>query len=245
MIDDIVSGREKSELVLLEDNVTHSGGPVLKSFLTSLTQRVDKVHYFVFDPHPQKALENIPSDCLNRIEVHDGFQDIGGWLDSSSLNVNTDLVKYLENLPGHLANQVVAIVINSVSPLLLHRRAPYTCQTISRLARQIHDVDVEQILCLVHQDLHDNHDVAQLEHMCSTIIRIEPSAHPQFNFCTGILHKRLSGKIVRSLEHFNIRENYEVYDVSDVKMSFSKPPAQQETTVRIPQNIFFSGSVNA
>ncbi|KAK3583826.1 hypothetical protein CHS0354_022870 [Potamilus streckersoni] len=242
-MDDIVSGREKSEIVLIEDNIAQSGGPVLKSFLKSLSERVDKIHYFVFDPYPQKTLENIPSGCLNRIEIHDGFRDIGGWLDSSSISVNTDLVKYFDNLSGRHAKQVVAIVINSVSPLLLHRTVPYTCQTISRLARQIDTADVEQIVCLVHQDLHDNHEVAQLEHMCSTIIRIEPSAHPQFNFCTGILHKRVSGKIVRRLEHFNIRENYEVYDVTEVKMSCSKSSIKEESSIDPTANLTFNLSL--
>ena len=49
--------------------------------------------------------------------------------------MNTDLVQYLENQTGYHANHSVAIVIDSLSPLLLHRPAPYTCQVLSKLTR--------------------------------------------------------------------------------------------------------------
>ena len=70
-----------------------------------------------------------------RLVLHDGFKDVLGWNDPENLNVNTDLVQYLENQTGYHANHSVAIVIDSLSPLILHRPAPYTCQVLSKLTR--------------------------------------------------------------------------------------------------------------
>ena len=70
-----------------------------------------------------------------RLVLHDGFKDVLGWNNPENLNVNTDLVQYLENQTGYHANHSVAIVIDSLSPLMLHRPAPYTCQVLSKLTR--------------------------------------------------------------------------------------------------------------
>ena len=70
-----------------------------------------------------------------RLIVHDGFHDVLGWNNPEGLSVNTDLVHYLENKPGCHSNHSVAIVIDSLSPMMLHRSAPYTCEVISKLSR--------------------------------------------------------------------------------------------------------------
>lgn len=65
---------------------------------------------------------------------HDGTIDILGWEKSQNVNVDSDLVKYLNDSKGHHASTSVAIVIDSLSPMMLHRSAPYTCQTVTKLA---------------------------------------------------------------------------------------------------------------
>ena len=70
-----------------------------------------------------------------RLIVHDGFHDVLGWNNPEGLSVNTDLVHYVENKPGCHSNHSVAIVIDSLSPMMLHRSAPYTCEVISKLSR--------------------------------------------------------------------------------------------------------------
>ena len=67
---------------------------------------------------------------------HNGTKDCLGIHSGIDLSVNSDLVTYLQSHPGHRANPAslnVAVVIDNLSISLLHRDAPYTCQTLARL----------------------------------------------------------------------------------------------------------------
>lgn len=204
--------------ISISDSVLQSGRPVLLSVISSLCRRVEKVHVICYDRDPSYIHEAVPQDLSKRLIVHDGFNDVLGWNNPEGLNVNTDLVHYLENRPGCHSNHNVAIVIDSLSPMMLHRSAPYTCEVISKLNRsKVHSADVEQVVCLIHSDLHDNHSLSLVEHLATTVAKVIPSALDHFLMATNILHKRISGKIIKVKEHFNLSETYEIQDVTEIK----------------------------
>ena len=56
---------------------------------------------------------------------------------------------------------------------------------------------MEQVVCLVHADLHDDHGLTQIEHVATSVIKVQPSSLDSFLMASSILHKRMSGKVIR------------------------------------------------
>ncbi|XP_052821097.1 elongator complex protein 5-like [Mya arenaria] len=233
MIGDILEGKEKSKLVLIKDTVDQSGKPVLLSLICSLAKRVERVHVICWDRNPGHLQSCIPQQYSSRVVCHDGSRDCLGIHDNESLSVTSDLVSYLTSHPGHHSNpahHTVAVVIDNLSLSLLHRAAPYTCRILANLRdAKISGADVEQVAALLHADLHDNHSLTLLEHLATTIINVMQPKMDQFLMAANILHKRLSGKVVRITEHFNVDEDYRMCDVTELKsvadiQATSEPP---------------------
>ena len=61
---------------------------------------------------------------------------------------------------------------------------------------------MEQVVCLIHGDLHDNHSLTLVEHLATTVVKVMPSALDHFLMATNILHKRISGKIIKAVSMF-------------------------------------------
>jgi len=56
---------------------------------------------------------------------------------------------------------------------------------------------VEQVVCLLHSDLHEHKCCTLVEHTSSTVIKMrQPSTNHHMN-CCDILHKKISGKITK------------------------------------------------
>ena len=64
--------------------------------------------------------------------------------------------------------------------------------------------DVEQVVCLVHADLHDDHGLTQIEHVATSVIKVQPSSLDSFLMASNILHKRMSGKVNRVVSFLDI-----------------------------------------
>ena len=56
--------------------------------------------------------------------------------------------------------------------------------------------DMEQAVCLVHADLHDDHGLTQIEHVATSVIKVQPSSLDSFLIASNILHKWISGKVI-------------------------------------------------
>ncbi|KAL4221102.1 Elongator complex protein [Mactra antiquata] len=241
MIGDITEGREKSKILLVEDSVSQSGRPLLISILHSLCKRVEKVHYICFDREPGFVKACLQSECSSRVIFHDGTSNILGWENKQSLNVNCDLVKYLNDSKGHHASTSVAIVCDSLSPLILHRSAPYTCQTVTKLASaKIQAAEVDQVVCLLHKDLHDNHSINLLHHIATTIITVKPPKFEHFLMATHTLHKRLSGKVIKLEEHFTLNNEYVIQDITEVKSIDTSKVAMETSQPDPTANLTFN-----
>lgn len=70
-----------------------------------------------------------------RVKFHDGSSDILNWKNTSQLNIDTDLTQFVQSHSSCHGNKKIGVIIDSISPLLLHRPVPYTCQTINRLSK--------------------------------------------------------------------------------------------------------------
>lgn len=214
MIGDIVKGNEKSHIVLLEDTVDYTGRGLLAAFINNLLERVDEVLVICFDGR-SRDLEDQLWNNVERIKFYNGRSDLLGWNKSTDLTLMSDLVTFLKDKGHFHGNKKTAVVIDSISPLMLYRQTPYTCQAIHKLADNP-GCEMEQVVCLLHQDLHDYQCCSLVEHTSSTIIKMRQPSTTHHNQCCDILHKKISGKITRISENFNLTETFQIQDVSEV-----------------------------
>ena len=58
---------------------------------------------------------------------------------------------------------------------------------------------ITQVIALVHADLHDNDTLALLDSSSACILKVEPPKRKDFHVSCQTLHKRTSGKVVKSV----------------------------------------------
>lgn len=57
--------------------------------------------------------------------------------------------------------------------------------------------EVEQVVCLLHEDLHDHMTSSLVEHTASTIIKMKKPSTDQHTHGCDVFHKKISGKITQ------------------------------------------------
>nr|XP_022346192.1 elongator complex protein 5-like isoform X1 [Crassostrea virginica] len=244
MIGDIVSGSETSKIILIEDSIDNSGRSLLLSYAVSLSQRVDEVHILLFDVRSQDTYEAVKSLGIQNIRVHDGSKDLLQWNKTPGLGLHTDVKTLI--LRGRVSpgTKSVAIVIDSLSPLLTHTSPPYTCKTLHGLiSSEDLESQVLQVVSLLHGDLHDDHSLSLVHHTCTTIQKMVPVTTPLTMYCCNTLHKKVSGKVIRITENFNLLEDFRVMDVSEVKQvtkSIPQDSNEMDPTANLPFNLSLS-----
>lgn len=245
MIGDLVNGREKSSILLVKDFADASGRPVLACFLVSLAQRFDEVHVICFDSRSRDLLHVVNLNISPRVKFHDGSSDLLNWNKRSQLHVDTDLSKFVQSQIGCHGNKKIAVVIDSISPLILHRPVPYTCQTINRLRKtEVNGTNVEQVICLLHSDLHDKHSMSMVEHVSSSVLTMEIPDSGDSIFCCNTLHKKPSGKIIKIREHFNLTNTFEIVEIKEVKSTVIPNKSDQTEQVNPAANLTFNLSLS-
>ncbi|KAK3104437.1 hypothetical protein FSP39_002012 [Pinctada imbricata] len=212
----------------IRDSVEDPGRALCAAFLVGLASRVDKVHLLQFDLKSRDLIQVVKKLGIENVEFHRGSGLSDEWI-QSSLNIDTDLVKYLKGTGCLHGNQTVAIVIDSISNHILHRPTPYTCQTIHSLANKKNfDCDVKQVVCLLHGDLHDNQQLSLLEHTSTSVVRLTSPVSSHHNFSCSTLHKKATGKVIRITEEFTISEHFTVSNIQEVKKSTPKLSVMDE-----------------
>ncbi|XP_064611750.1 elongator complex protein 5-like [Liolophura sinensis] len=243
MLGDLVSGRERSSVVCIEDTVELSGLQLLCSFVKSLLKRLDKVHILCFEP---------PSQLLNpceRLLIHDGFSDTFGWLGTPScLNVNSDIEKYLSDQSQRSgqasANQRSAVVIDTLTPLITQHGAVKSCQIVQNLCKaKLKGGNIAQVVFLLHGDLHSDHSLTLIHHVTSSVLKICPSKSPNHAAICNILHKKPSGKVIKLSEHFDVNSSLDVQNVEEWKPSNAMATDVSESQLDPTANLTFNLSL--
>lgn len=227
MIGDIVSGSENSKIVLIEDSIDANGRNVLLSYIVSLSKITEEVHLLLCDVRGQDTQEALNSLGIQNVKVHRASTDLLQWDRSQGIGLHTDIKAYIrERLsPG---TKSVAVVIDSLSPLLTHTSPSFTCKTLHELAySEALRSQVQQVVTLLHGDLHDDNSLSLTHHTCTTVHKMVPITTPYAMFYCNTIHKKVSGKVVKIRESFNITEEYQVTEVAEVKQMSQNLPADQ------------------
>ena len=106
----------------------------------------------------------------------------------TTLNINNVLLKGPENSK----TEKMAVVIDSITPVVDRHGLVQTCQLLHRLVKE------GVLLLLSHSDLHEDHVNVAFEHLVKTVINLQP-APGIFDGRADIRHLRKSGKVLRSV----------------------------------------------
>ncbi|VDI22042.1 Hypothetical predicted protein [Mytilus galloprovincialis] len=238
MIGDLAKGQDKSNIVLIEDSSDYHGRGVLCSFISSLAERVDEVHIVCYDGRSRDIKSHID---VSRCKIYDGHSDILNWNNTSSLNATIDIIPFLIEKNNIHGNKKIAVVIDSLTQLILYRSASYTCQVIHKLAyTQCLGCEVEQVVCLLHEDLHDHMTSSLVEHTASTIIKMKKPSTDQHTHGCDVFHKKISGKITQITENFSLTDNFEIKDVKEVSTVISLQSSADDSQVDPAANLTFN-----
>ena len=111
-----------------------------------------------------------------------------------------EILKELVTKKTHGGNQV-AVVFDSLSPLLLHQTVGAVCQLVLQTSTEY------LLSMLVHSDVHEDSVIANVEHMCSTVLNLKSVQIAGFDGQVQIRHLRKSGKVLKSVSVYYISWN--------------------------------------
>eukprot|EP00057_Strongylocentrotus_purpuratus_P004032 XP_003727877.1 PREDICTED: elongator complex protein 5 [Strongylocentrotus purpuratus] len=226
LLKQIVSGSESGCTVTIHDTVDHSGRYLLKCFLKEMAQRVDEIHLFAFDQAPDALLAGTDPETRRKVKGHDGWTDPQGWnqdrnvipsnYNAVQLSSDKSLVEHVKDRKGSGSGQI-AVVIDSLTPYILHRSAPFTCKSLHALTHlpETSEFQVTQVVSLIHSDVHDDSVLRAIGHLSSTVIHVSanmsiaPLDREPMGYC-DIQHKRASGKVLQKREGYSVGENYQI-----------------------------------
>lgn len=244
MIEDILSGTERSKIMIIRDNHEVNGNQILKCVLSALSQRADQVHLFLLEKLPS-IVTSLPHHVVDRLSIHNISEDPLGWEGNATVTMESDFIDYLKRTVD--MEKKSAIVFDSISNLILHRGASYTCQMLHKCASLNQEKDGEfcSVVALVHQSVHDEISMNMICHTASTVIDIQPpDQRENYSVSCHILHKKSSGKIIKVNEQFNINKSYNITDVEEIKPGHVIPAKPPETVVDPAANLTFNLSLS-
>ncbi|XP_013391082.1 elongator complex protein 5 isoform X1 [Lingula anatina] len=246
MLENIVSGREQSGSILIKDSVQQYGRGLLKALIIEVSNRVDQVHIFSFDPNADEKSQDLSGHLQANVQYHDCSSDPLGWEGTPECyKLQQDFVLYAKESVKGIKDKKVLIVLDSLGPFLLHRVTPYTCQVVSRLKDQdVIGAESVQVMALLHEDLHDEPTSRLVEMVFSTVVTVLPPDRTNCYAVCDILHKKQSGKIMKSKERFSISQNFDIQDVEAVIMLTKRKPEDALDTQADPAaNLTFNLSL--
>ncbi|XP_077867308.1 elongator complex protein 5-like [Saccoglossus kowalevskii] len=258
MLEDILHGKEPSQLVIISDSIRHFGRTLLKSFTKSLAARVDEVHIFHFDTAPEVFLSGFDDTTKRKLHSHDGWSDSLMWTrNTKPSNANgklyftesLDLVTQISNAKQE--NSVkIAVIIDSLTPVLIHKYLSFVSKALHHLCNDTGDFTVTQLVCLLHNDVHEEHTVDMIRHSATSCLTLSPNASiaslydEPYGMC-NLVHKKLSGKVITKYEGYSV-----VDDLRFISFDLSKLPttAMEESpteTINPTENLTFNLNLSA
>ncbi|KAK2163201.1 hypothetical protein LSH36_84g10035 [Paralvinella palmiformis] len=191
------------------------------------------------------TITSLAQHVIDRLTVHNISKDPLGWDGNTTISMESDFLEYLTRIID--LNKKCAVVIDSISNLILHRGASYTCRVLhkcSTLQRQ-KDVETSPVIALIHQDVHDETAMNMICHTASTVIDLHPPQSQDYSGSCHILHKKSSGKIIKITEQYKINRSYDdIINVEEIKQQFGLIDKPQETVADPAANLTFNLSLS-
>lgn len=218
MLSNILTRKQPSTLVCIQDSLEQSGLHLLRAFAQHAVDRKENhVHILCYEHPVIKMKTGLRNSGEDHVHFHDCFTDHRGWIDSTRQekeNIKSDvhakcnsLLSILQSSPVTSTNGCV-IIIDSLTPVIYNIGFTRCYRELhSLLVKSTNGLTVSQVICLIHEDTLPDVHVAlpQLCHLATTTIKI--GSHTQSsrgNPTASIMHKKQGGKILRQVEYYSV-----------------------------------------
>lgn len=212
MLSDLLSGRHQSPIVLIEDDQTTTGIHLVVAFLHSLVQRCDQVLLLSYEHPPHFFIKTLPAELQCRVQVMDSLHR---WRDTGHVTPLRMLSTLISCIKA--SGQTLGIIVDAVTTFV------QLCEpsTVPMVLRGLADYSergnkVQQVIALVHRDVHDETNLAVIRSRLNTIIHLQPPSTPKHMLGCAIQHGEPYKRSTESREDFNISDDFKVKDISPV-----------------------------
>ncbi|KAK3730316.1 hypothetical protein QZH41_015362, partial [Actinostola sp. cb2023] len=206
--------------------------------------RVDLVCFICFELPPDKFLSAFTTDLRSRLLPIDAYSDYLKWNVTTEYEGDHPLAFFdsdVTNIAHKAINQrcsviksdgpvKVAIAIDCISKVVL-KSVSHTCQILHRLSQSDKDnsaYHVEQVVSIVHSDLHESHTLHALSSIASSVLFILPYKQTRSqaelehgdqseeleNYCKT-LHIRKTGRILKRKQIYMINNQLELTEYEE------------------------------
>ncbi|CAL1547371.1 unnamed protein product [Lymnaea stagnalis] len=232
MLEDLLSGVEKSRFVLITDAAESCGRHFFMNWVINVAKRCDRVVLVCFERVPEFFLNWLPQDLQEKIIPINGKSTIHYPLKDDTKDL---LFEAISNALLKTRGQS-AVLIDSLTLHMLLRQPPSTCSTLHKLST-LHGVT--QVVAVIHRDVHDTHTCSIVGSIASSVIDIH-SLSGSRHTCK-IRHCRITGKVFKTTERFSIDYNFHIKDIGPLlpheRPSQSQPLVKSDPMAHLSFNL--------
>ncbi|XP_067411863.1 elongator complex protein 5 [Emydura macquarii macquarii] len=194
------------------DSAACEGRSLLKSFAAASARRGESVHVFGFEIPEEGFRAGLDPEVTARLLYHDGFVDPLRWTGQAGGFGAEEFSG--PGVAGRLARGPagpIAVVLDSLSWILLHWPLPVVCQALGSIPRGAADAGlrVTRIVALLHGDLHPPGLVETLCSLAQAVVGLGPAPEavghrgdaPRL---ASILQRKGSRKVLQKEEYFTV-----------------------------------------
>uniref|UniRef100_A0A023GK45 Elongator complex protein 5 n=1 Tax=Amblyomma triste TaxID=251400 RepID=A0A023GK45_AMBTT len=213
MLKNLLSLRDSSGLVLMNDTLELRSRLILDCFTNTWERRGGSVHILSYDREKDAIQRCFPANSLDRIIIHDAF----GAPDKYAPSMWVDCFSEEE--------EPFTLVIDSLSTALIYHQFEDVYMGLLCLLRKVESLQL--VLALLHTDVHEEHQVAKLCHLASTTLTAYAHDTAKMAGCK-IVHRKPGGRVLREDEEFVFTADLLITDIKKVTHKKEEKPVVQQ-----------------
>ncbi|XP_041635485.1 elongator complex protein 5 [Cheilinus undulatus] len=207
MLTELLQGADTGGVLIIQDSTRCCGRHILKSFINAALNRDEAVHVLGFEVGEEEIKDGLKGPSIERLHFHDAYTDPLGWTDQPAFTAHQFCLEKLSHLVKQTTpSKPATLVIDSLSWILRHHRAPAVCKTLHELRK---GGAVRAIIALLHADMHPRGTVGSVCHLATSIITVAPGIKGD-EALARITKRSKSGKVTQDEEIFSINEDFTV-----------------------------------
>ncbi|XP_064460058.1 elongator complex protein 5-like [Ornithodoros turicata] len=235
MLQNLLSRKDTSGIALIYDSLERTAGLFVRCVISTWINRGAHVNVLCFDADPKDYLAAFPENDTTSLMASDCFTNPFGKDDLQSecqYNPNT-WDKLIDS------TKCSVLVVDSLSTILLHQDFTHVYNTLVHLSRNAH---VQQIVCIVHTDVHDESLLASLSYIATTTVTLKPTVKPtDLSAMCHIVHKKPGGRAAVEEEQFEMTPELTICNIKKIQQEKAVPKAAQvDPTANLTFNLRLS-----
>ncbi|KAK7093414.1 elongator complex protein 5-like [Littorina saxatilis] len=229
VLEDLCKGTLQSQNVVIEDFSEVPGRHLIQVLLHILCHRCDQVLLLSSERPLHFCTNFLPAELRKKVTAPNSLPEpdrIG-----NRLPVGPTISALHASIQG--SNLKVGVVIDSVTSLVCTHSATAVPQIVKGLLDyKERGNKVEQVVSLIHRDVHDEAVCQVIHGRPTTLIQLQPPSSPHHCYGCVITHGELFKTPAHYVEDFNISSNFlHVVDVTSV----TKKVAEVKATDVVPE----------